>query len=175
MCSKGYLKGRPIISGYKLATDTDVNTVYHLRTSGQRLLNGVLCGTIGLSERELIRFGFNTSSSCVVQVAFDDLKSSLGCLNLKRIVFQKLNSYFAPANYVSKNGNPDSNGFNESDWINVYPSTRTYLNEEIAGQLNFSLNTCLNVPYRINVWFFYQRVGKSNGEEVFEIVGSYVR
>lgn len=174
MSSQGYLKGKPIISGYKSQTDTNIDTSYNLRISSQKLLNGELCGTIGISERELIKFGYNTSSTCVVQLSRTDLTSTTGCTNIKRIVFEKLNSYYAPSNYVSKNGNPTTDQFNQAEWISVLPATRTYLNSPDASNLDFSLNTCKGVPYKITVWFFYQTVGKSNGDEIYEIVNSQV-
>jgi hypothetical protein len=163
-----------LISGYKSPIDTSVDISYNLRVSSQRMLNGGICGTVTLAERELIKFGFNTSSSCIVQISKDDLNVELGCTNMKRVVFNKLNNYFAPSNFVSKNGNPNMGTFNAADWVNVYPETRTYVNEQ-QPSLNFSLNTCKNVPFRINAWFFYSHVGKSSGEEIYEIIGSYVR
>ena len=148
-------------------------------------MNGKLCGTLSKLERSQLIFGQNTSSSCIVQVAKSDVAYSLNsdniltqadkCLCLRRILFNKLNDYFAPSNYVSKNGNPDMTSFNASDWLNVYPTKRLLANQSISNRNISNIYTCLDVPSKINVWFFYADVGKLNGTSFYEIVGTYVR
>jgi hypothetical protein len=118
-------------------------------------------------------------------------------------LFNKLNDYFAPANVVSRNGNPNMATFNSSDWIRMYPVKRTLLQNPltltsdnsfnasaIVAQLNVSNatnltdfaflfsnanNVCFNVPYKINVVFFYVKAGNVNGNTINNIVGSSVR
>jgi hypothetical protein len=76
---------------------------------------------------------------------------------------------------VSKNGNPNMNlAFNSSEWLNVYPTVRNLANTTQTNSNISSINTCLEVPSTINVWFLYADAGKSNGSRVYEIVGSYV-
>lgn len=175
---KGYLWDRPIISGFK-STDpagpTSVDVSNYLRIGSQRLLNTALCGTIGLSEREPVRFGSNMTATCQVQVSNDDLKTVAGCNNLRRLVFKKLNSYYVPANVVSKNGNPNITQFVDTDWTSVLPAGERSFVNETSTSLITSLSTCGDVPYRINVFFFYQLVGKTNGENVYQIVSTNVR
>ena len=135
-------------------------------------------------ERQQLLFGQNTSSSCIVQVAKSDLKVKVNnnivvqgdnCQCLKRIIFNKLNDYFVPSNFVSKNGNPNMDIFNSSDWLNVYPSKRILSSQSTSDSNLSSIYACLDVPYKINVWFLYTEAGKSNGSAFYEIVGTYVR
>ena len=111
-----------------------------------------------------------------MQVAKPDLQaSSFTCKCLRRIIFNKLNDYFVPSNYVSKNGNPNAAMFNASDWLNVYPSQRVLANQTPSNPNISNIFTCNDVPSQVNVWFFYTDVGKSNGATFYEIIGTYVR
>lgn len=171
---KGYDVGKPVISGFKNQLDQIVDISHNQRLSTFKILNGKLCGTVSRLERDLIKFGQNMSSSCVVQVTKQDLGNNLICSCLKRIIFKKLNDYFAPSNYVSKNGNPDMTKFTESDWINVYPVNRV-LKFNDQNEVDENLNRCSNVPYKISIWFFYADAGRLNGKTINEITGTYVR
>ena len=173
---KGYQQGKPIISGIKnTAPSFSVDTSYVKRISAFRSLDTKLCGTFSRLERKLVNFNQNITSTCIVQVTQQDLgTTSDNCECLRRILFTKLNDYFAPANVVSRNGNPNMSNFDEADWINVYPSTRNLLINDPSNQNGLN-NMCFNVPYKLNVWFMFQTTGSSNGLPINEIIGSYIR
>ena len=67
------------------------------------------------------------------------------------------------------------NSFNDSDWLNVYPTKRVLANQSINNPNISNIYSCLDIPSKINVWFFYADVGKLNGTSFYEIVGTYVR
>lgn len=85
-----------------------------------------------------------------------------------------MNDYFLPSNYISKNGNPNITTFDPNDWISVYPVNRAFTFNDTADS-EFSFYTCKNVPSTIKLYNFYVDVGKSKGEEFYEIIGSYIR
>ncbi|CAF0843994.1 unnamed protein product [Brachionus calyciflorus] len=168
---KGYVIGKPLISGILSNGKWDVS--YKNRFSTFRTLNGKLCGLNNQQERVLVNFGQNISSSCIVQVTKQDLINEGKCASLRKIMFEKLNDYFAPSNRISKNGNPNLINFNETiDWLKVFPESRNLVLNNGSNSDGFS--TCLQVPYKINLWFFYGDVGKQNGELIKEILGVYV-
>ena len=129
-------------------------------------LNGKLCGTLSNLERKLLKFNQNVSSSCVVQLTQSDLYYQ-NCQCLRRVVFNKLNDYFAPSNFVSKNGK-----FDKSSWIPVFPSTR---NMTALDYSKIASGTCPDVPYKLTAYFMYSNVGKSIGEPIYEIIGTYLK
>lgn len=173
--TKGYTIGKPIISGFRVnGSNTNVDISSNYRLSAYKILNGKLCGTLSKLERETINFGHNKSSSCVVKVTKSDLADNSTCLCLKRIIFNKLNDYFAPSNLISINGNPNMNEYVESDWLNIYPLNR-YLKFTDVAQTDPNTGACLNVPYKLSIWFFYTNAGKSDGKTIREITGTYIR
>lgn len=100
------------------------------------------------------------------------------CECLRRRLFLKLNDYFAPATRVSKNGNPNRDTYTETDWLTVYPTNRAILiNKYNMTEYNaIPIHTnCTNVPYSINVFFFFEQVGYLSGDPLNEIVGAYVK
>ena len=200
----GYSIGKPLITGYltqSTTTSTQKTTTTTTESSATidlsishslsalRVLDGKLCG-VGKDrrlERDPVRFGYNTSASCVVRVAGADMSSVSSCRCLKRIIFSKLNSYYAPANYVSRNGNPNmALGANVvaqmSDWLSIYPTQRSFdsnfaNNADPTTRYNNALyGKCEGVPSKLNVWFVYKYVGTvGNGEPVYAITGSYLK
>jgi hypothetical protein len=153
---------------------------YTSRVSAFKIVdNNKLCGQFSSLERKLLDFNKNITTSCIVQVTKEDLVPNDKCECLRRMIFNKLNDYFAPSNLVSRNGNPNKDTFNSSDWINIYPINRTLLqNALLNASNNLSLtinNVCLNVPYKLNAWFFFEKTGNSYGQPIYEIVGSYIR
>jgi len=172
--NKGYVIGKPLVSGYYEQTSNRIDITNTQRISSYKSLNGKLCGTLSTLERSLIRFGQNSSSSCVVRVTKDDINKN--CLCLRRIMFKKLNDYFAPSNFVSKNGNPNilNGNFDETDWLKVYPEKRIMdvskdnPNEQLFDQ-------CSNVPSKILISIFHVFSGRSNSESINEIIGVYVK
>jgi hypothetical protein len=177
--------GKPVISGYQSSSSSPIDITDGQRISNFKILNGKLCGTLSKLERSQLLFGQNTSSSCIIKVAKSDITYSYNsnnmltqpntCLCLRRILFNKLNDYFAPSNYVSKNGNPNMANFTSTDWVNVYPTNRVLANQSMNNMNISNIYTCLDVPSKINIWFLYANVGKSNGSSFYEIVGTYVR
>jgi hypothetical protein len=186
---KGYRIGKPLITGVSNGTDMtedNFDISYNKRVSAFKILKSDrLCGTNSKSERQLIEFNRNLTSNCVVQVAKQDLNSVQKCECLRRVLFTKLNDYFAPSNYLSKNGNPNFTKFSTDDWLKVFPSIRplklndySFLNNNQSStgldldNLNYKL--CMNVPHKIHVWFFFLQSGYFNGESLNEIIGSYI-
>jgi hypothetical protein len=177
--------GKPVISGYQSSSSSPIDITDGQRISNFKILNSKLCGTLSKLERSQLLFGQNTSSSCIIKVAKSDITYSYNsnnmltqpntCLCLRRILFNKLNDYFAPSNYVSKNGNPNMANFTSTDWVNVYPTNRVLANQSMNNMNISNIYTCLDVPSKINIWFLYANVGKSNGSSFYEIVGTYVR
>jgi hypothetical protein len=159
---KGYIRGQPLITGYYLENSNQpVNILYDQRISTYKELNGKLCGTNSNLERVLITFNKNTSSNCVVQLNKNDLTTN--CNSLRKIIFNKLNDYFAPSNVISINGNPNMSIYNSSDWLKIYPLVRNLnVNDSI-----YESNQCSNVPYKLNVNIFYS----SNNDT---ITGAYI-
>ncbi len=172
--NKGYVVGKPIISGYYEQTSKRMDITNTQRISSFKSLNGKLCGTLSSLERSLIRFGQNSSSNCLVKVTRDDINKN--CLCLRRIIFKKLNDYFAPSNFVSKNGNPNllNGNFNETDWIKVFPEKRIINDtQDSSNETNF--DQCSNVPSKILINIFHVFSGRANSESINEIIGVYVR
>jgi len=170
----GYIDGNIIISGVKDENaEKIVDISYNQRISSYKILNGKLCGQYSNQERIQIRFNQNLSSTCFVRLTMEDLSSRCSCL--KNLIFNKLNDYFAPSNYVSKNGAPDMNQFNASEWLNVYPLQRIF-NETSEKNLNETelKGFCSSVPYKIIVNFMFARVGKASGIDFNEIIGVYI-
>ena len=169
----GYTNGLPLITGYKanLADNTPVNTSYNQRISTyEELRGGKLCGLNSVLERKLINFNQNISSSCIVQLTNNDLTNTLNCNNLRKILFNKLNDYYAPSNLVSTNGNPNMSIYNSSDWVPVYPSSR-YLDLNDSSNDSYQ---CINIPYKMNVYFFFSTIGEINKTKVNQIKGTYI-
>ena len=121
-------------------------------------------------ERTEITFNKNISSSCVVRITLEDIRSRCTCL--RRLMFNKMNDYFAPANFVSKNGNPNMTSFNKNDWLDVYPSVRNF--REKSGISTDEDSVCLQVPYKISVNFYIAQTGRKNGVYFNEIIGTYL-
>jgi len=172
----GYIDGNIIISGYRPDgpdTATPVDIAYSQRISAYKILNGKLCGQLSNLERVQIRFNQNLSSTCVVRLTTQDLSSRCNCL--KNLIFNKLNDYFAPSNYVSKNGAPDMGKFTASDWLSVFPVQRM-LNNTVDKDLNGTdlKGFCSNVPYKISINFLYAKVGKASGIDFNEIIGTQI-
>lgn len=166
---KGYKFGQPIISGYS-ADKQSIDITYKNRFNSYKQLNGKLCGTNSRLEREQLVFGQNITNNCIVQVHKSDLAQA-NCDIIKKVIFNKINDYFAPSNFVSKNGNPDMQKFDTNDWIDVFPNQRILNNTQDS---NSNIFTVCKVPYRINVWFFYLTNGKLQGEPFYEIAGTYL-
>lgn len=168
---RGYVNGKPIISGFLKGSQIDVSL--EKRFSAFRSLNGKLCGQYNQQERQLVSFGKNTSSSCLVQVAKQDLIDETKCDSIKKIMYQKLNDYFVSSNRISKNGNPNLTVYTQSDWLEVF---RSQFNESINnGKNTDGINRCRNVPYKISLLVFYGDVGRLNGEKINEIFGAYAK
>ena len=167
----GYVTGDSLVSGYKLNTSdtaTPVDISYDQRLSAYKILSGNLCGSVSNLERVQLRFNKNVSSGCNVRIASTDL--TYNCVCLRRIIFQKLNDYYAPSNFVSKNGNANMSIFNSNDWLNVYPASR-YFNETST----VNLTMCPNVPYKMKIDFFFAQSGKKNGQSFNEIIGVHIK
>jgi hypothetical protein len=177
----GYQIGKPLITG--ILSNSDVDVSYASRVAAFKIVNNnKLCGQFSSLERQLLDFNRNISTSCIVQITREDLVPNDKCECLRRMLFNKLNDYFAPSNVVSKNGNPATDTFNKTDWIDIYPLNRNLLKnatttyDTFLRSLNLTIdNVCLNVPYKLNVWFFFEKTGSSHGLPIYEIVGSYVR
>ncbi|RNA01778.1 tectonic-2 isoform X2 [Brachionus plicatilis] len=168
---RGYVDGRPIIAGF--FKDSKIDAAPDKRFSAFRSLSGKLCGQYNQQERILVSFGKNISSSCVVQVAKDDLIDEKKCGSIRSIMFQKLNDYFVPSNRVSKNGNANVDLYNETEWLEVF---RSQFNESMNdGKNSDGINRCRNVPYKVNLYLFYGDVGRQNGQVINEIFGAYVK
>lgn len=168
---KGYVNGKPIISGFFSNSNIDISL--DKRFSTFRSLNGKLCGQYNQQERILVSFGKNISSSCVVQVAKEDLIDEDKCKSIRQIMFQKLNDYFVASNRVSKNGRPNLELYNETEWLEVF---RSKFNESLNdGKNSDGTSKCRNVPYKVNLYLFYGDVGRLNGEVINEIIGTYVK
>lgn len=168
----GYIDGKPLISGYKsdITSNDIVNITYNQRISSYKALNSKLCGTNSILERKLVKFNENTSYSCNIQLTQSDLTTLDNCNKLRKIIFKKINDYFVPSNLVSKNGNPNMTVHNQSDWLKVYPDSR-FLN---VNDSSFDPNQCVNMPYKLNIYFFYLPVGESNNQIISEILGTYI-
>lgn len=168
---RGYVNGKPIISGFFSNSNIDISLAKRFSTF--RSLNGKLCGQFNQQERILVSFGKNISSTCVVQVAKEDLIDEDKCKSIRKIMFQKLNDYFVASNRVSKNGRPNLELYNETEWLEVF---RSKFNESINdGKDSDGINRCRNVPYKVNLYLFYGDVGRLNGEVINEILGAYVK
>jgi hypothetical protein len=173
--NKGYLYGRPLISGY-LNTNNEndlVDISYKNRISTFKMLNGNLCGSHSNLERSIIKFGHNTTSSCMIRLTKKDLSSDSSCKCLKKIIFDKFNDYYLPSNFISKNGNPNITSYIESEWINIYPKDIRLL--KYTNISSDTLNTCRDVPYKMTLWIFYADVGKTQNEPIYEVVASEVK
>lgn len=83
-----------------------------------------------------------------------------------------MNDYFAPSNFVSKNGNPNMTSFNKNDWIDIYPSVRSF--KEKSETITGDGSVCPQVPYKISVNFYIAQTGRKNGEFFNEIIGTYL-
>lgn len=168
----GYVNGNVIVSGYRRDNENSTDPVdisYNLRVSTFKSLNGKLCGMVSNLERLEIRFNQNLSSSCLIRVSRPDIQNNCRCL--RNLMFNKINDYFVPANFVSKNGNPNMSAFDKIDWLNIFPATR---------QLNDTFNQttptiCPDVPYKVSVEFLYARAGKANGTDFNELIGTYLK
>lgn len=161
----GYLNGKPIISGY----NNSVNVDYNQRISYFKTINNKLCGINSILERKIVNFNENITSSCIVQLTKKDLTNTSNCNALRKIIFNKLNDYFAPANLISKNGNPRT-PYNSTDWINLYPNSR-YLSVTDSTD---DPNKCSNIPYKMMIYFFYSPVSISDQITSSEIIGAYI-
>ena len=160
-----------MITGYKANLNdvsTPVNIDYNQRFSTYS--NNKLCGLNSRSERKLIKFNQNMSSSCIVQLTNSDLTNTANCNNLRKIIFYKLNDYYAPSNLVSINGHPNMKIYNSSDWLNVYPASR-FLNLIDSSPDPYK---CINIPYKMNVYFFHSKIGTINKTDVNQITGTYI-
>lgn len=125
-------------------------------------------------ERTQIKFNENLNFNCIVQLTKQDLSNQCSCL--KNLLFNKLNDYFVPSNYVSKNGNPDMTQFNSSDWLDINPVTRQFNNAASSNLDNSNVEgICPNVPYKIIVTFLYAKAGKASGIDYNEIIGTQLR
>jgi hypothetical protein len=147
----------------------DTNENY--RVSGFLPNSDNLCGVNTL--RRTVRFGVNMTTTCNVKVHVDDFK----CSCLRKIVFNRLNAYFSPSDYVSKNGNVKSYSDLGIEWLKI---ARQDANNIIYGTTENLTNViltknCTNIPSGINVWFLYAEVGKSRGQPTNEILATYVR
>jgi hypothetical protein len=159
----------PIISGSFVSGSVD--TSYTNRISGFLANSDNLCGQY--SFRRPINFGQNTSSACSIKV---DSKS-FNCSCLKSILFNRLNSYYAPSQYVSRVGHISDFNPTNSNWLRVLRDNQT---EPLApcdnstGVLVCSNDTsseCHNIPTGISVWFMYAEIGKSDGQPIYQSDG----
>ncbi len=160
-----------MITGYKADVDdikTPVNIDYNQRISTYS--NDKLCSLSSRSERKLIKFNQNISSNCFIQLTNSDLTNTANCNNLRKIIFNKLNDYYAPSNLVSINGHPNMSVHNSSEWLKIYPSSRFLdLNDSSPDPYK-----CINIPYQMNVQFFYSTIGTINKTNVNQITGAYI-
>ena len=171
----GYLYGRPLISGYLNTNNQNdvVDISYKNRVTTFKMLNGNLCGSHSNIERNYVKFGYNSTSSCKIRLTKKDLSTDSSCKCLKKVIFDKFNDYYCPSNFISKNGNPNVTSYIESDWIDIFPKDIRVLN--YTNIASTTLNTCSNVPYKMILWIFYAEVGKTQNEPIYEVVSSEVK
>lgn len=130
-----------------------------------------LCGINTI--RRVVNFGVNTTTTCSLIISAEDFR----CTCLRKLIFDRLNAYFAPSDYVSKNGNVASFANISTEWLKIVRknvSSIVYADDSITNS-QFSLNTCENIPTAINVWFMFAEVGKSRGQPTNEILATYIK
>ncbi len=129
-----------------------------------------MCGINTL--RRPINFGVNKTSTCQISVNIN----SFDCSCLRKLVFDRINAYFAPSDYVSKNGNVSSYKSDGLEWLMV---KRKNVDNIIYGIYNstnaISDKICTDMPSGLNVWFLYAEVGKVRGQPSNEILATYVK
>ena len=112
------------------------------------------------------------TSNCKISVNVNDFS----CTCMRKLVFDRLNAYFAPSDYISKNGNVTSYENLGTEWLTV---TRQNVNSIIYGNYTttspFSNKNCTQMPSGINVWFLYAQVGKERGQTINEILATYIK
>lgn len=147
-----------------------MDTRYDYRFSSFLVNTDGLCGKNTL--RRPVKFGVNTTSSCQVSVNINDFH----CDCLRKLVFDRINAYFAPSDYISKNGNVLSYTHIGLEWLTV---TRKNVDKIVYGSYNYtnilSDKNCTNIPSGITVWFIYSEVGKARGQPSNEILATYVK
>jgi hypothetical protein len=166
----GYFVNKPIISGKIDSTSGNIDTKFDNRFSSFITNSDNLCGINTL--RRPINFGVNKTSTCQVSININNFN----CKCLRKLVFDRINAYFAPSDYVSKNGNVSSYKSDGLEWLMV---KRKNVDDIIYGIYN-STNTisdkiCTDMPSGINVWFLYAEVGKERGQPSNEILATYVK
>ena len=62
--------------------------------------------------------------------------------------------------------------FNETDWVQVNPADRVL---EYSKVVSDYIDTCVYVPYKVNLTIFYKGLGSLQGKNIYEIVGTKVR
>ena len=129
-----------------------------------------MCGKNTL--RRPINFGVNKTSTCQVSININNFH----CSCLRKLLFDRLNAYFAPSDYVSKNGNVSSYTTVGLEWLAV---KRKNVDDIIYGLYNstnpLSDKNCTNIPSGITVWFLFAEVGKARGQPSNEILATYVK
>lgn len=165
----GYLFNKPIISGRLInnVVDTSLDN-----SMGSYLTNSDnLCGINSLKRK--ILFGLNLTSSCQIRVDINDFNK---CSNLRKLIFNRLNAYYVPSDYVAKSGNITYTQL-DSQWLKVYQQ-ENIINNWIYASLNEDTNKtnqiCTQIPSGLTVWFLYAKVGLINNEPINEILSTYV-
>ena len=148
-----------------MISDNSVNTSF-IDTSNKFSISSFITNIDNYcSERMLrkkIKFGLNTNSFCQIRVNRNKFKN---CSCLRHLMYNQLNSYFIPSDYVSKTGNLSQNDYNNitNNWIKIYKQdlSKFLLNSSMETIDSTVTNTCINVPSGVHIWFLFANVGLS--------------
>uniref|UniRef100_A0A3Q3XIK7 Uncharacterized protein n=1 Tax=Mola mola TaxID=94237 RepID=A0A3Q3XIK7_MOLML len=135
----GYQVGRPVIAGIVQTSDNNTGAVQRESINLWKPSDG-FCST---AEKEPVRFGFNSTSGCLLLVSQQNLTQ---CDLLDTVA--SLQEALTTATYVAKSGNPDP--LSITDWVNISPVTSSATFTDIrvnteppkTFQINFTEYDC---------------------------------